>query len=177
MKKLTCVFLMLILTVLFCSCSFDESVNSFRGGELLDNERMSEIKSSFVTESSEEDEESETVSEKATEKPTDKNDGKTTEPEIETYTDGETEAIAETEIESESKDSELNTFAEQQSEIQSETFVSDQQNETVYWTKSGSVWHTDDQCYHIKKSSNVESGSVEDAMEAGKKKVCSSCGK
>ena len=48
---------------------------------------------------------------------------------------------------------------------------------TVYWTSSGSVWHTRRDCSYIKKSQKVLSGTVEEAIADGKKKLCSSCEK
>lgn len=46
----------------------------------------------------------------------------------------------------------------------------------VYWLKTGTVYHTDPDCHHIAGKDQVCSGSVEEAAEAGKKKLCSSCG-
>ena len=46
---------------------------------------------------------------------------------------------------------------------------------TVYWLKSGTVYHMDGTCYHIKGKANVQSGSEEDAAAAGKTKACSHC--
>ena len=48
---------------------------------------------------------------------------------------------------------------------------------TVFWTPGGKVYHTDRSCYHLAKSTNVCSGSVTDALEAGKTGLCSSCAK
>ena len=47
---------------------------------------------------------------------------------------------------------------------------------TVYWIENGSVWHNDVNCQHI-KGKDIISGSVEDAMEAGKERLCKSCEK
>ena len=47
---------------------------------------------------------------------------------------------------------------------------------TVYWIENGSVWHNDVNCQHI-KGKEVISGSVEDAIEAGKQRLCRSCEK
>ena len=46
----------------------------------------------------------------------------------------------------------------------------------VFWLGSGSVYHKDVNCYHIKEKPNVTSGTVEAALAAGKKKLCSHCG-
>ncbi len=163
MKRLCLIITALILAFMLCACDFDESDNSFRGGELLDNDKMSELKDKYVTEETDEEkEETESfASEKRTEKQTDKQTEKQTDKQTEKQTEKETEITADTET----------------TEAESETLVPDEQDERVYWTKSGSVWHTTDQCHHIKNSKNVESGSVEEAKEAGKSKACSSCGK
>ena len=47
----------------------------------------------------------------------------------------------------------------------------------VYWTSSGTVWHTKRDCSHIRNSQNVISGTVEEAISSGKKQLCSSCQK
>ena len=143
MKRLCLMITAILLTFTFCACDFDESDNSFRGGELLDNDKMSELKDKYVTE--ETDEAKEETESAASEKQTEK----------------QTEMTADTET----------------TEAESETLVPDEQDERVYWTKNGSVWHTTDQCHYIKTSKNIESGSVEEAKEAGKSKACSSCGK
>ena len=46
---------------------------------------------------------------------------------------------------------------------------------TVYWLAKGSVYHCDENCYHIREKTNVESGSVAAANEAGKERLCSAC--
>lgn len=48
--------------------------------------------------------------------------------------------------------------------------------ETVYWSPSGSVWHTDPACASLKQAKSVLSGSVADAEAAGKARVCRICG-
>ena len=46
---------------------------------------------------------------------------------------------------------------------------------TVYWLPKGSVYHSDENCYHIRGKANVESGTVAAATEAGKERLCSAC--
>lgn len=58
--------------------------------------------------------------------------------------------------------------------------VSDEENNEisdaeVFWTELGSRWHANIDCYYIADSDNVESGSVADALTAGKKRACSKC--
>ncbi len=47
----------------------------------------------------------------------------------------------------------------------------------VYWTKGGSVYHKDRDCYHLKKSQSVSEGSVDQAVSLGKERLCASCEK
>lgn len=49
-----------------------------------------------------------------------------------------------------------------------------QQHETVYWTKSGEVWHSFSGCQYL-KNAEVLSGSLEEALAAKKTKQCSIC--
>lgn len=46
-----------------------------------------------------------------------------------------------------------------------------------YWTESGSVYHKYSDCGHIKNSSDIHTGSEQDAILAGKDHICSSCAK
>ena len=51
----------------------------------------------------------------------------------------------------------------------------DEADGTVYWTKKGGVYHLYRDCSYIKSSSEVISGTAEEALEAGKSDVCSRC--
>ncbi len=44
---------------------------------------------------------------------------------------------------------------------------------TVYWTKSGQVYHWKKTCKVLKKEKNIQSGTIE---ESGKSKACQQCG-
>lgn len=46
---------------------------------------------------------------------------------------------------------------------------------SVYWTDGGSVLHIDESCYHLGRSDTVHSGSVEEAVAAGKTRLCATC--
>lgn len=50
------------------------------------------------------------------------------------------------------------------------------QTDTVYWVDGGEVWHTRADCSSLSRSKNVRSGTVSDAMAAGKSRVCKRCG-
>ncbi len=47
---------------------------------------------------------------------------------------------------------------------------------TVYWVKSGEVWHTKSTCSSLSRSKSILSGTVQEAMLAGKTRVCKRCG-
>ncbi len=46
----------------------------------------------------------------------------------------------------------------------------------VFWTDGGTVYHNHRNCSSLSKSKVVESGSVDDAIAAGKAKSCLICG-
>ncbi len=48
---------------------------------------------------------------------------------------------------------------------------------TVHWTESGSVYHTEPNCYHLKRADIVYHGGREAASKSGKARICSSCAK
>ncbi len=54
--------------------------------------------------------------------------------------------------------------------------VSEVDPDTVYWSPSGGVWHIDAACSSLKQAKAVISGSISDAMAAGKARVCKTCG-
>lgn len=47
---------------------------------------------------------------------------------------------------------------------------------TYYWTAGGSVYHSDPSCYHIRGKAQA-SGILQDALDAGKKRLCYDCPK
>lgn len=46
---------------------------------------------------------------------------------------------------------------------------------TVYWVDSGDVYHSTRNCVSLKRSTNIRSGSVNDANKAGKQTKCKLC--
>lgn len=46
----------------------------------------------------------------------------------------------------------------------------------VYWTEGGDVYHPDRECYHIRNSDELKSGTVRTAQIYGKERACSACG-
>ncbi len=49
-------------------------------------------------------------------------------------------------------------------------------NTVVYWTAGGSVWHVTDDCSALSKSKSIVSGVTDEAIKAGKTRVCKRCG-
>lgn len=48
---------------------------------------------------------------------------------------------------------------------------------TVYWVPKGKVYHVDESCSTLSRSTDIESGTPEEAKEAGKSRLCKVCGK
>lgn len=139
-----------LLTLLLCACNFDESTGNLQGGDLLDANRISEIKEDVLA-----------TEETAT-------------------TETDFESITTEQEESEEKTNDTDSTSQTQTQ-QNSGSTSDTDNveigETVYWTEGGGVWHLYRDCGHLKNSQNVLSGTVEEAENAGKDHVCSTCNK
>lgn len=147
-KTVKIVALLLVALAFLCSCAHN---SDFNGGVLLDSDKMSEIRAEvFATTSSG----SEVVSE---------SNEVTTEQTSEAVLEQTEESCESTECESE-----YNTSSEESASNVEEDGI-------VCWTKNGKVWHSSRDCRYI-INSEVESGAVEDAIEAGKDRACSSCG-
>ena len=69
------------------------------------------------------------------------------------------------------------TQADEIGEHQSSSTTHSEHDGIYYWTASGSVYHKWPDCGHLKNSSTISSGSKEEAILAGKEKLCSSCDK
>ncbi|MBO5305597.1 MAG: hypothetical protein J6B12_02430 [Clostridia bacterium] len=48
-------------------------------------------------------------------------------------------------------------------------------SDSVFWTKSGSVFHQDALCRHLSSVKDVYYGTAKDAVSAGKERVCTAC--
>ena len=55
------------------------------------------------------------------------------------------------------------------------TALPDDAPDKVYFTESGTVWHTKRDCSHIRNSASVIEGTLSEALDKGKGKQCSSC--
>ena len=51
------------------------------------------------------------------------------------------------------------------------------ENIRVYWTESGTKYHTHRDCGSLKNSANVKEGSLEQAISEGKESICLKCDK
>ena len=71
---------------------------------------------------------------------------------------------------------EAETETETLFEIESEETVAPTDG-IVYFTDGGTVWHEWSTCGHLSQKGEVKSGSIEDAIEAGKERGCSFCAK
>ena len=49
--------------------------------------------------------------------------------------------------------------------------------QTVYWTQFGSVYHLDQDCQHLNRSSELFEGDVATAIENNKTRLCKTCAK
>ena len=63
--------------------------------------------------------------------------------------------------------------------LQEKTGDEEVQQEKVYYyvAGSGSVYHSDVSCGHLKNSQNVQTGTLSQLLAAGKERLCASCAK
>ena len=149
-KILASVSLLCLLSLLLCSCSVTLSdQGTFYGGEMLDDERLAEIRQNVLGEG--EEDSSKSASEIT---PTEY-------PETDKTAESESNASSQKENISREKDSEENASANSGS--------------LLYWTEGGEVWHISKDCRYL-KNKEVLSGNQDDALSAGKKRLCSACG-
>ena len=195
-KKIFVVALCAVLFLALCACDFDESKNNFYGGELVDQEKLSELKASIITESTQtvetekeestQDKESvivqetqavETKKEEITQDKENINDNTSTEIISTIDESGKEENQSENPSETaQEEDKESVWDSENEESLESPTEAIDQE-EVVYWVEGGKVWHLSTDCRYLKDKENIHCGTVEEAMEAKKTKLCSSCEK
>lgn len=60
--------------------------------------------------------------------------------------------------------------------LEPDVFVTAPASDIVYWTKGGSVWHISRSCSALKNSTDILSGSEDEALAAGKSRACKKCG-
>ena len=180
--------LILVLSaVLLTSCAAFKEGN-FYGGQILDDELMESIRNELFAPENEEttmkESDKNTVSEnnESTEKDSEESIGLDLDESSEQVM--ENSKITETQSSAENSESEKNSDTEScgsesltESEISDTEDPSEEEELVVYWTKNGSVWHIYSDCGHLANSKEILSGSVNEALEAGKSGICSSCDK
>lgn len=116
--------------------------STFEGGEILDDEKLSEIRSKVYGSDATETEET-------------------------------TDIIAQ---DSKPIQNETDINSYQSSSFETESSDSSDEQNIVYWTESGEVWHLKNDCRYL-KNKKIMSGTLDDAKEAGKDRLCSACSK
>ncbi|MBQ6430635.1 MAG: hypothetical protein IJJ99_01985 [Oscillospiraceae bacterium] len=53
--------------------------------------------------------------------------------------------------------------------------IAEYSGETVYWSTFGKVYHLDENCSHLNRSDELTAGTVEQAIEANRTRVCKTC--
>jgi hypothetical protein len=56
------------------------------------------------------------------------------------------------------------------------TTAVENQTEFVYWVKNGEVWHVSRECSSLSRSKEILTGTVSEAIQVGKERVCKRCG-
>lgn len=151
-KYFLCVTLALILIALPSCSMFWSSNPTYSGGQMLDDELMSSMRSEVLGEKTETSDQGEP--------------GETT--------GGETEPNKSDE-KTESSTSNDETESDDFNEESSTKHEHKETDGTVYWTKNGGVYHLYKDCGYIKSSSEIISGTSEEALATGKSGVCSRC--
>ena len=165
MRKFVLIVALLSAFVLLASCSnYLNSADDFYGGDVIDAEMLSSIAESvFASDESMRPDEPYVDGSVDNESTLDASDnGVTEEAPTESVTDKDGESVSETPTE------------EGTTEEETTKRVHDGK---YYWTKSGKVYHKWSDCGYLKNSDEVFSGSFDDAQEAGKENLCSSCAK
>jgi hypothetical protein len=174
-KAVRAALLSLALAAMLFGCA---PADGFEGGRPLDKAELDSLRGELLTTQEESSGEATDPSDTDTATATDTETSAEEDPPTESVTDGETAPaeIETTPVEIETAPAET---APAEDTAQSETAESETvaASGKVYWTKSGSVYHRDRDCYHLKKSQSVSEGSVEQAVSLGKERLCASCEK
>jgi hypothetical protein len=169
-KAIRAVLLSLALAAMLFGCA---PADGFEGGRPLDKAELDSLRGELLTTQEGSSGEATDPSDTDTATATDTETSAEEDPPTESVTDGET-APAETETTLEETETAPAEDTAQSETTESETVAV---SGKVYWTKSGSVYHKDRDCYHLKKSQSVSEGSVEQAVSLGKERLCASCEK
>ena len=149
-KYILCVALAVMLIILPSCSMFWASNSTYSGGQILDDELMSSMRA-------------EIIGEKAEATKSDETNRDTSDVTIKDEADGT--------VNGETESNESDSFEIEDSIKKDE----EEPDNTVYWTKGGGVYHLYKDCGYIKSSSEILSGTVEEALEAKKSGVCSRC--
>ena len=167
MRKFILIIALLSAFVLLVSCSnYLNSADDFYGGDVIDAEMLSSIAESVFASDE---------SLRPNEPYVDEYASKDKETTVDSSSDGVTE---ETPTESGTDEN-----SEPETEVTTEDVTTEEETTKrvhdgkYYWTKSGKVYHKWSDCGYLKNSDEVFSGSFDDAQEAGKENLCSSCAK
>ncbi len=69
---------------------------------------------------------------------------------------------------------EIGAFSERNTEGESKE-ADPADPDIVYWTQGGTVWHTERECSALRRSKEIISGTVEEAVFVGKERACQKC--
>lgn len=148
-KYILCVALAVMLIILPSCSMFWASNSTYSGGQILDDELMSSMRAEIIGENTEIVKPGETTQNK-----------------------NETNEVVKDETESSQSNKETESDSSKEESTKKDNEETDN---TVYWTKGGGVYHLYKDCGYIKSSSEILSGTVEEALEAKKSGVCSRC--
>lgn len=148
-KYILCVALAVMLIILPSCSMFWASSSTYSGGQILDDELMSSMRAEIIGENTEIVKPGETTQNK-----------------------NETNEVVKDETESSQSNKETESDSSKEESTKKDNEETDN---TVYWTKGGGVYHLYKDCGYIKSSSEILSGTVEEALEAKKSGVCSRC--
>ena len=70
---------------------------------------------------------------------------------------------------------ESETEGQTESETQAVTETEEPPDHIVHWTEGGKVWHERLSCSRLSEKDERQTGSIEQAIEAGKERGCSFC--
>lgn len=159
------VALTLALMLIFSSCAnYINSADDFYGGDVIDAEMLSSIAESvFSSDESLRPKETEADGEDAS------GNG--------VSNDTTDEISSDNEDATPSNPEDLPDEEPTNEESTEEGTINREHDGVYYWTESGAKYHKWADCGHLKNSTNILSGTLEEAIDAGKEGLCSSCAK
>lgn len=160
-KEWLIIILALASMLIFSACAnYLNSADDFYGGDVVDAEMLSSIAESiFESDESLRPEETSAW-----------DNG---------FSESGSEEVTEDSVSGEDVTTGLNSSEQPtDSEVTTEEQTTAREHDGVYyWTESGTKYHKWSDCGHLKNSANIISGTLDEAHEAGKEDLCSSCAK